>query len=233
MAPIGTTPVSALAAADVDRNGTMDLMTAAPGSLVLWTNDNARFTEQGDAIGDDARAALPTAIAFGDIEGDGNPDLVVGQTGAPLLAWFGSTGGTFELSETTLPAASFDVRALDFTDADDDFVPDLAVSVTGAPMHLLIARGNRLEDQPVRLPQPAPVANAVALGSWDGGCTTDAVIASDGASVVTSGDDRGVLTIDNAATVPAATDVVMVDVDDDGDLDAVLATADGVVWLAR
>jgi hypothetical protein len=33
--------------------------------------------------------------------------------------------------------------------------------------------------------------------------------------------------------VPPATDAVLVDVDDDGDLDAILATPQGVVWLAR
>jgi hypothetical protein len=124
------------------------------------------------------------------------------------------------------------VRALHFADADDDLVPDLAIAIAGAPMHLLVARGTKLEDQtPVRLPQPAPIANAVALGSWDGGCFTDAIIASGGESVVTSGDANG--TLNPVAMAPAATDVVMVDLDDDGDLDTLLATDGGVVWLAR
>ena len=32
---------------------------------------------------------------------------------------------------------------------------------------------------------------------------------------------------------PAGSDVVMIDIDDDGDLDALVATPEGVQWLAR
>ena len=45
------------------------------------------------------------------------------------------------------------------------------------------------------------------------------------------GDWSGVFAAETVA--PDSTDVVMVDIDDDGDLDALFATATGVVWLAR
>jgi hypothetical protein len=41
----------------------------------------------------------------------------------------------------------------------------------------------------------------------------------------------GALEVDGAG--PAGTDAVMVDLDDDGDLDAVIATPEGARWLAR
>jgi hypothetical protein len=36
-----------------------------------------------------------------------------------------------------------------------------------------------------------------------------------------------------STTAPASTDVIMFDIDDDGDLDALFATPQGVQWLAR
>jgi hypothetical protein len=41
----------------------------------------------------------------------------------------------------------------------------------------------------------------------------------------------GIFTQDGVA--PAGNDVVMVDIDDDGDLDALIATPMGVQWLVR
>ncbi|MDQ3300178.1 MAG: hypothetical protein M3619_26660, partial [Myxococcota bacterium] len=97
---------------------------------------------------------------------------------------------------------------------------------------LYINRGGHLEDQSfVRLPQPAPVATSIAIAGWDAGCEPDAVIASAAETFALRGEPGGAFAADTSA--PAATDVVMIDLDDDGVLDAVIATAEGVRWLAR
>jgi hypothetical protein len=131
-----------------------------------------------------------------------------------------------------VPAVALAVESLAFGDADGDYDPDLAVAVKGAAMRLYIDRDGHLEDQSfVRLPQPAPVAHAVAFGGWDDGCEPDAVIAADAGAATLRGQPTGVFAA--AEPAPPASDVVMVDLDDDGDLDALLATDQGVVWLAR
>jgi hypothetical protein len=75
------------------------------------------------------------------------------------------------------------------------------------------------------------MASAIAVGGWDSGCEPDAVVATAAGGPVLRGTADGILAADGMA--PPATDVVMADIDDDGDLDALLAGATGVTWLAR
>jgi hypothetical protein len=233
--PIGTSAVVAIAAADVDRDGHVDLVLGVGASLQLWRNDGAgKFTHDPNALSGAGRVVDVRALALGDLDGDGNPDLVVGQAGQMLEAWLGDAGGagSFNPASAVVPPVPLDVEQLALTDVDGDFDPDLAVSVRGAAMRLYIDRDGLLEDQSfVRLPQPAPITHAIAFGGWDDGCEPDGVIASDAGAPSLRGQPTGTFAADTAA--PGATDVVMVDIDDDGDLDAILATPQGVVWLAR
>ncbi|MDB4962874.1 MAG: hypothetical protein JWP01_2873 [Myxococcales bacterium] len=229
---LGPAPIAAVAVADVERDGDLDLVTGGGGTLSLWLNDAAgNFTREPAALSAGGRVAAISALALGDLDGDGSADLVVGQSPGPLRAWLG-TSGSFVAAEAVLPAVALDVARLALTDADADFDPDLAVAVRGQPMRLYVDREGRLEDQSfVRLPQPAPIASAIAFAGWDDGCEPDAVIASTAGGPVLRGAPNGVLMIE--APAPPASDVVTADVDDDGDLDALLAGADGVTWLAR
>jgi len=231
VASLGTTAIDAVAAADVDRNGTIDLVTGAGSTLTLWRNDGSGTFSDRSTIANPGRATSIRAIALGDVDGDGFPDLVVGQRGDPLVAWLGT--GTFQAADGVISPVPLDVSRLVLADIDGDYDPDLAVAVAGGPLRLFINREGLLEDQSfVRLPQPAPVAHAVAIGGWDAACEPDAIVASDagGPALHGTGQDTA-LTADG--TLPPATDIVMADVDDDGDLDAIVAGGNGVQWLAR
>jgi len=229
---IGGSIAAAVALGDVDRDGRTDVVLGYAGTLELWLNDGAgNFTHATQALSGAGHVSSVSALALGDVDGDGSPDLIVGQSSAPLAAWLGGTG-TFTFSTSIVPAVSLPVVSLALADADGDYDPDLAVSVKGAAMRLYIDRDGHLEDQSfVRLPQPAPIANAVAFGGWDDGCEPDAVIAADAGAATLHGQPTG--TFASAQSAPPASAVVMTDIDDDGDLDALLATDQGVVWLAR
>lgn len=229
---IGGSIVAAAAAADVDQDGRVDIVLGYAGTLELWLNDGAgNFTHATQALSGGGKVNGVSALALGDVDGDGFPDLIVGQAGGPLAAWLGSAG-TFAAATSIVPAVPLMVESLAFADADGDFDPDLAVSITGAPLRLYIDRDGHLEDQThVRLTGTIPTAHAVAFGGWDDGCEPDAVIAADAGAPTLKGQPTGIFAETEPA--PAATDVIMADIDDDGDLDALLSTPDGVVWLAR
>lgn len=232
-AALGGGPVAALAAADVDRDGDVDLITGAGAVLRLWRNDGSgAFTEDPAGLSADGRVQSIRALGVADLDGDGNPDLVVGQAGDPLRAWLGDSGGSGSLfaADAVISPVPLDVTRFTLADVDGDFDPDLAVSVAGAPLHLYVNREGLLEEQTFpRFGEP-PIASAIAIGGWDPGCEPDVVIAGD-ATESRRGLPGGALEIDGDG--PAASDVVMVDLDDDGDTDALIATPEGVRWLAR
>ena len=230
---IGTESAAAIAAADLDRDGDIDLVTGAGATLRLWRNDGSgAFNEDPAALLTEGRVQSVRALALGDLDHDGNPDLVVGQAGDPMRTWIGDVGGSGSLfpSEAISPIP-LDVLRMQLADIDGDFAPDLAVAVAGAPLELFVDRVGLLERRTVPFFGDAPpVARAIAIGGWDPGCEPDVVIAGD-ASESRRGVPGGGLEVDGAG--PAGTDVVMVDLDDDGDLDAVIATPEGAQWLVR
>jgi hypothetical protein len=125
-----------------------------------------------------------------------------------------------------------DVRNLALVNADDDLDPDLLVAVADAPARLYVGRDGRLEDQTfVRLPDAPSDTVAIAVGGWDASCEPDAVFATATGTLALRGQSSSVFASD--AMAPAATDAVLVDLDDDGTLDLLLATAGGIQWLAR
>ena len=225
---IGSAPVAAIAAADVDGDGAMDLVMGAGKALAVWRNDGSgTFVPMPGAITAPASLTSLAALATGDLDGDGHPDLVAGQHGGPLAAWLG-TGGAFAQAPAIVPPVMLDVARLALVDADGDFDPDLAVAVAGAPLRLYIDREGLLEDQSfVRLMPAPPVTTAFAFGGWDDGCEPDLVAGG----ATWHGQPTGAFAREGDA--PAATDVVLVDLDDDGDLDAIYATSEGALWLAR
>jgi hypothetical protein len=104
--------------------------------------------------------------------------------------------------------------------------------VAGDAVRLYIDREGRLENQSfVWLPQPAPEVAAIAAAGWDADCAVDAALVASSGTTLLRGDGNGALIGAGATGGGAAAELV--DLDDDGDRDLVIATPTGVAWLAR
>jgi hypothetical protein len=91
------------------------------------------------------------AVAVGDIDGDGNLDIVAASHGAGLVSLFGDGKGTFRVVRSGLPKRDYSAQAIALADADGDGKLDIiasADSVAGrsdAPdaVRVYLYKGNR------------------------------------------------------------------------------------------
>jgi hypothetical protein len=96
-----------MALADVNNDGNLDLIQAFPGGIsVQLGNGNGTFSPtQGVA---DPNLGIPTSIVVADFNGDGNPDIAIGDTGNEyVIIYTGNGDGTFQDAEIVAPAKPF------------------------------------------------------------------------------------------------------------------------------
>jgi len=110
---VGSDP-ECIIAADLNRNGRMDLITANSGAgtlTVLTNNGNGIFALSTTIIPNQT----PTSVTAADIYGNGRPALICNNTSASTLSVFTNKGnGTFALNATlNVPASPQCVMAAD------------------------------------------------------------------------------------------------------------------------
>jgi hypothetical protein len=110
-----------------------------------------------------------TAVAWGDVDGDGARELVVGTDNGPLhlFAHERYGNGPSDLTEIWTSGISDPTRAVAFGDLDGDGDPDLAVGNDGAPDRIYTDDNGTLSLQ-WSADGDARTAG-VAWGSWMGG----------------------------------------------------------------
>ncbi len=119
--------------ADFDQDSDPDWITASTLGVIPWVNDGAaNFVESGSPDS----GSLPTSLALGDVDGDGDVDALVGNL-TKVEIWLGSLAGawgsaTFVDDGQDLDSVAFDgPLAIGDVDGDQDldvFVPDATAS---------------------------------------------------------------------------------------------------------
>jgi hypothetical protein len=136
------------AIADVNGDGKLDVAVATPTGVKLFLNrGDGRFTDATAAAGDLARglSGQPVAVAWGDLDGDGKPDLVVGVLGGVNRAYHNQGDGRFrEVTDALgLSQRVFNSRGVAVADVNGDGVTDLLLVNEGQDSCLLLGASDR------------------------------------------------------------------------------------------
>jgi hypothetical protein len=189
-----------------------------------------------------AREGLPSGriwksqIAFGDINGDGFPDLgVVSRLADGPWIFVGDGKGNWSPASEGLPRETFCGGGMDFADVNNDGKMDVAIAdhCKGVYVFLGDGAGNW---RPASSGLPSIGAEDVALGDFDNDGCVDlvSVAAAEEGVRAFKGDCKGVWreSSDGLALTEWGNSVVMVDVNGDGNRDIAAAYAAGPrVWL--
>lgn len=213
---------------DADGDGDRDLLAVGQSTRLLRRTGPMLFASETTAVPGSIRTR---AAALGDIDGDGDLDLVIARETDEWV--FRNQNGVFtDVTATALPFVSDDSRAMALGDVDGDGDLDLVLGNVGSPDRLLLNSGTG-QFTAGALPGGAGTV-ALALVDIDGdgdldlfrGSATAAteVLRRQGGAFVPG---VGVLPNDGGGTVAIVAD----DLDGDGDVDLFVGKANGASRL--
>ncbi len=232
--PVDSDFSGSVAFGDVDGDGDLDLGLANSSPAQqnrLYLNDGMGHFSDVTAIRMPADSDGTGSVAFGDVDGDGDLDLVLGIYGQDRL-YINDGAGTFsDATASRMPVIDRTTSAVAVGDVDGDGDLDLAVGNWGQQNGLYLNDGTgRFSDATAsRMPVDGDETDSVAFGDADGDGDLDLVIGNTGGrdrNRLYLNDGTGTFSDVTASRMPVNGDisrsVVFGDMDGDGDLDLVL-----------
>jgi len=242
----------AVALGDVDGDGDLDAFLGNVGPCGLagcGTAPDRLYSNDGSGVFADASGNLPpiagrtASAALGDVDGDGDLDLVLGTVGSCTV--FGCTGaqnrlllndgaGTFTEASNQLPVVLDWTEAVALADVDGDsdldalFGNGSGVGIPGEQNRLVLNDGSGVFlDATSQIPAVSDKTRAIALGDVDEDGDLDLLFGNLGQDRLYLNDGSG-LFADATADLPPLSErtcaLAWGDVDGDGDLDAWIGT---------
>ncbi|WP_186766454.1 FG-GAP-like repeat-containing protein, partial [Phaeobacter marinintestinus] len=184
------------------------------------------YTDTGQTLG----SANSYGVSLGDVDGDGDLDMVVANSGGNTV-WTNDGAGSYSLSQTLGLATSFGVSLGD-VDGDGDL--DMVVANSNGQANTVWTNDGAGSYTNTGQTLGSAYSYGVSLGDVDGDGDLDMVVANiTGGNTVWTNDGAGSYT-DSGQTLGSAPswDVSLGDVDGDGDLDMVVANNNqaNTVW---
>jgi large repetitive protein len=220
----------ASAPGDLDGDGDTDLVISIRlGQNLLYLNDGtgkfADVTTQGMPRVRDAS----NAISVGDVDKDGDLDMVIGVDSQNRLLLNDGKAKFSEATSGRLPSDKDKTKDVVMGDVDRDGDLDLILANAGSRNRLYLndGKGKFVDATAARLPAAKEPAAAVALGDVDGDGDLDLLFGNSGQSRLYLNDGKGKFTDVTSTHMPSVrmptSDVAFVDVNGDGRPDIVTA----------
>ena len=247
------TDTTAIKLADVDGDGDLDLLTGNGGGFHLFVNagqaQNRLYRNDGRGEFSEAVGALPvdldptTSLAVGDVDGDGDIDLVVGNGddyyayGRQNRLYLNDGNGVFsDVTSSRLPAVQDLTHDLALGDVDGDGDLDLVVANSYSPNRLYLNDGAGVfTDVTAAQMPPTFHARSIRFGDVDADGDLDLVVGNWGQNQLLRNGGSGIFQDVTASCLPTDSDFTQAidlgDVDADGDLDLVIGN--GHYWDAQ
>ena len=215
------------AAADLNGEGTSDLVLQAGGTIVDWIMQNGAY-QSGNVI--TTGAAGYTVVGKGDLDADGDTDLIL-QNGGTVIDWIMENGAYQSGNVITTGAAGFAVVGTGDFDLDGD--ADVLLQSGGTVVTWRMQNGAYQSGNVITT--GAAGFTIVGTGDFDRDGDSDVLLQS-GGTVVAWLMQNGAYQTGNVITTGAVGFTVAGtgDLDGDGDADIVLQSGGTVVsWLMQ
>ncbi len=214
---------------DFDGDGDADIASgnAKPRNRIYLNSGSGGFADASMSCMP-VNAAMSVTVALGDVDRDGDLDMVVGSYGQNRLYWNSGTGVFERAAAKQMPLDSDFTFALAFGDIDADGDLDLVVGNAVSPSRLYLndGTGTFSDVSAIRWPANRGKARAIALADVDRDGDLD-ILTGDSSVRLFLNDGRGNFSDGTAMRLPrlfSPTSLALGDVDRDGDLDLVVGT---------
>jgi hypothetical protein len=217
---------------DVDGDGDLDLVFGHTTINKLYLNNGTSDPWSGvTGVDISADSVWTQSVALGDVDGDGDLDLVVGNYNQPNRLYLNN--GTADpwngVTGTDITADTDGTFSMALGDVDGDGDLDLVAGNTGEVNRLYLNNGTADPWNGVTgidITAVGDITYSVRLGDVDGDGALDLVVGNDGINRLhlnngTTDPWNGVTGIDITADAATTTAALLGDVDGDGDLDMV------------